>query len=100
MWMRLLFTAKWCRSEGGLRKANLIPAGKTTPIMFVIKGVPSGNIDQSELKMYPPGHYYCVLENAWMDTKCWEYYAGEVLPRELDGPSLMLVDNFDCHVSG
>ncbi|OWY96204.1 LOW QUALITY PROTEIN: hypothetical protein PHMEG_00033586, partial [Phytophthora megakarya] len=73
--------------------------GKKLPILFIIKGVPGGDIEKDELKTYPLGHYYCVQENAWVDARGWDFYAGEMLPRELDRPAVMIADNFDCHVS-
>ncbi|OWY96321.1 hypothetical protein PHMEG_00033438, partial [Phytophthora megakarya] len=73
--------------------------GKKLPILFIVKGIPGGDIETDELNTYPLGHYYCVQENAWMDGRCWGFYASKVLPRETDGPSLVLADNFDCHVS-
>ncbi|OWY92721.1 hypothetical protein PHMEG_00038153 [Phytophthora megakarya] len=55
------------------------------PILFIVKGVPGGDIETDELNTYQLGHYYCVQENAWIDG----FYASEVLPREMDGPSFM-----------
>ncbi|KAG6976144.1 hypothetical protein JG688_00001665 [Phytophthora aleatoria] len=34
-----------------------------------------------------------------MDGRCCDFYASEVLPRELDGATVLLADNFDCHIS-
>lgn len=73
--------------------------GKKLPILFILKGMPNGPIALQELPMYPRGHYYTVQKNAWMDSVCWEYYVKNVLQYELDGPALLLADNFDCHVS-
>ncbi|KAG6972276.1 hypothetical protein JG687_00001577 [Phytophthora cactorum] len=65
------------------------------PILFIIRGVPGGDIEKDELKTYPLGHYYFVQESAWMDGRCCDFYASEVLPRELNGATVVLADNFD-----
>ncbi|POM57406.1 LOW QUALITY PROTEIN: Hypothetical protein PHPALM_38087 [Phytophthora palmivora] len=54
-------------------------------------GKPGGTIEQ--------GHIYCVQENGWMDSRVWEIYAKELLKFQIDSPSVLLADNFDCHVS-
>ncbi|POM67123.1 LOW QUALITY PROTEIN: Hypothetical protein PHPALM_16914 [Phytophthora palmivora] len=33
-----------------------------------------------------------------MHARGWDFYTSEVLLQELDGPAVMLADNFDCHV--
>ncbi|POM64307.1 Hypothetical protein PHPALM_20191 [Phytophthora palmivora] len=52
-----------------------------------------GPIDKEELKTYPEVHVYTVQENGWMDSNVWEFYY------EIDAPSILLLDNFDAHVS-
>ena len=47
----------------------------------------------------PQGHVYRVQVNAWMDTNGWQYYISKLLRYECTGPSVLLVDNLDCHVS-
>ncbi|KAF0716402.1 Aste57867_2874 [Aphanomyces stellatus] len=73
--------------------------GDKLPILFIIKGKPGGPIDQDELLKYPPGHLYVVQENAWMDSEVWEIYLNDLLKFEIGGPSVILADNLDCHVS-
>ncbi|KAG6574318.1 Dimodular nonribosomal peptide synthase [Phytophthora cinnamomi] len=44
---------------------------KRCPILFIVKGVPGGSIETTELPTYPQGqgHVYCVQENGWMDSR-------------------------------
>ncbi|KAG6590953.1 uncharacterized protein IUM83_18386 [Phytophthora cinnamomi] len=37
-------------------------------ILFIIRGVPGGRLEQGELEEYPEGHFYTVQEKAWMDS--------------------------------
>jgi hypothetical protein len=67
--------------------------------MFILKASLGGSIGRDELPSYPSGHYYTVQENAWMDSVGWGFYVKNVLKNELDGPAVLLADNFDCHVS-
>ncbi|KAF0709103.1 hypothetical protein AaE_012975, partial [Aphanomyces astaci] len=48
---------------------------------------------------FPPGHYYAVQEKTWMDGRVWTQYLREVLGEIIQEPSVMLLDNFECHVS-
>ncbi|EGZ11739.1 hypothetical protein PHYSODRAFT_516226, partial [Phytophthora sojae] len=58
-----------------------------------------GRIETSEFEEYPEGHFYTVQENAWMDALTWRFYVGKLLKYEVDGPAVLLLDNFECHVS-
>ncbi|RHY04372.1 hypothetical protein DYB36_000892 [Aphanomyces astaci] len=62
-------------------------------------GQPGGVIDKKELSTYPAGHFYAVQKNAWMDERVWSMYLDEVLAPCLDDASVLVVDNFECHVS-
>lgn len=73
--------------------------GKKLPIVFIIKGRPDGTIEEREIPTYPPGHHYFVQENAWMDESVWYKYVVDCLRFEIDSPSVILLDNFDAHVS-
>lgn len=44
-------------------------------------------------------HYYAVQENAWMDSNVWAKYVTKLLKYEIDEPSVILLDNLECHVS-
>ncbi|RQM31092.1 hypothetical protein B5M09_013556, partial [Aphanomyces astaci] len=68
------------------------------PIMFVVHGKPGGTIDKKEIPSYPPGHWYAVQENAWMEERVWLKYLDELSNYLLDS-SVLLVDNLECHVS-
>lgn len=69
------------------------------PIFFIVKGKTGGTIEQNEVPTYPTGHHYAVQENAWMDSKVWKRYVLELLRYEIASPSVLLLDNFDAHVS-
>jgi hypothetical protein len=73
--------------------------GKKLPILFIVRGKPGGSIETKELKKYPRGHVYAVQENAWMDTRVWKIYTSELLKYKVDAPSLLLLDNFEAHIS-
>ncbi|KAH9088220.1 hypothetical protein Ae201684P_015555 [Aphanomyces euteiches] len=73
--------------------------GTKLPIMFVIRGQPGGRIEKHELPTYPTGHAYAVQPKAWMDSRVWPMYLREVLSGVIAKPSVVLVDNFDAHVS-
>jgi hypothetical protein len=74
--------------------------GKKLPIQFIIKAKPGGTIDSEELQHYPPEHHYVVQEKAWMCNAVWKQYLDEVLEPIVDGtPSVLLIDNFESHVS-
>ncbi|KAF0683679.1 Aste57867_24294 [Aphanomyces stellatus] len=45
------------------------------------------------------GHFYAVQESAWMDERVWTYYLESLLKPQVREPSVLLVDNFDSHVS-
>ncbi|EGZ09992.1 hypothetical protein PHYSODRAFT_523974, partial [Phytophthora sojae] len=60
---------------------------------------PGGKIEEEELKNYHAGHVYAFQENGWMDRHLWVRYCKELLKFEVDAPSVLLLDNFDCHVS-
>ncbi|RHY72150.1 hypothetical protein DYB38_013743, partial [Aphanomyces astaci] len=73
--------------------------GLKLPILFIIKGEPGGLIEKSEFKIYPSGHYYAIQKKAWMDASVWEWYLWIVLAERVEGESLLILDNFECHVS-
>ena len=73
--------------------------GRKLPILFIVHGKPGGSIETTELPTYPIGHIYCVQENAWMDNRVWEEYLTKLLPYEIEEPSVVIVDNFESHVS-
>ncbi|RLO07395.1 hypothetical protein DYB28_000452 [Aphanomyces astaci] len=61
--------------------------GLKLPILFIIKGEPGGLIEKSVFKTYPSGHYYAIQKKAWMDAS------------RVEGESVLILDNFECHVS-
>ncbi|KAL4139478.1 hypothetical protein PRIC2_002973 [Phytophthora ramorum] len=34
-----------------------------------------------------------------MDAACWRFYVERLLKYEVDGPAVLILDNFECHVS-
>ncbi|KAF0729735.1 hypothetical protein DYB25_014184 [Aphanomyces astaci] len=73
--------------------------GEKLPILFIVKGQPGGTIEQNEIPTYPDGHVYVVQKKAWMDTRVWEIYLSDLLKFEINGPSVIVADNLDAHVS-
>lgn len=52
-----------------------------------------------EIADYPPKHHFTTQPNTWMDGRVWRKYLREVLPHHIEGPSVLLLDNLDCHVA-
>ncbi|RQM30994.1 hypothetical protein B5M09_013668, partial [Aphanomyces astaci] len=75
-------------------------AGTKLHILFIMKGVPGGRIESGELATFPSGHHYAVQERAWMDNRVWATYLRDVLGEAIEEPSVVLLDNFESHVSG
>jgi hypothetical protein len=73
--------------------------GKKLPIFFIMKGTPGGSIEAQELLTYPAQHVYAVQEKAWMNARVWEMYVKNLLRYEIEEPTLLVLDNFDAHVS-
>ncbi|KAH9125288.1 hypothetical protein LEN26_009594, partial [Aphanomyces euteiches] len=73
--------------------------GKKLTILFVIRGAEGGTIERNEFDDYPDGHHYYMQKRAWMDGSVWRFYLRDVLAPSIENPSVLLVDNFDCHVS-
>ncbi|RHY24463.1 hypothetical protein DYB25_008479 [Aphanomyces astaci] len=73
--------------------------GEKLPILFIMRGMPGGAIEANEFESYPLGHHYAVQESAWMDSQVWVMYLRKVLKPQVREPSVLLLDNFDPHVS-
>ncbi|RLN92696.1 hypothetical protein DYB28_007498 [Aphanomyces astaci] len=73
--------------------------GTNLPLKFVMRATPGRRIESTEFPTFPPGHYYAVQEKAWMDGRVWAQYLREVLGESIEEPSVVLLDNFECHVS-
>lgn len=73
--------------------------GGKLSILFIVRGQPGGTIEAQEVPLYPAGHYYAVQEKAWMDERVWRLYVINCLRYHIDGPSVIMLDNFDSHVS-
>ncbi|KAF0715573.1 Aste57867_3312 [Aphanomyces stellatus] len=73
--------------------------GLKLSLLFVIKGQPGGRIDTKELPSFPFGHYYAVQNKAWMDSSVWQQYPWFVLAEGVQGKSVLVLDNFETHVS-
>ncbi|KAF0716983.1 hypothetical protein As57867_002551, partial [Aphanomyces stellatus] len=56
-------------------------------------------IDTKELPSFPSGHYYAVQNKAWMDSSVWQQYLWFVLAEGVQGKSVLVLDNFESHVS-
>ncbi|RHY06145.1 hypothetical protein DYB25_013056, partial [Aphanomyces astaci] len=73
--------------------------GTKLPIMFIMKGQPNGRIDSKEVPTFPAGHSYGVQEKAWMDARVWKQFLRSVLHDGIEECSVVLVDNFESHMS-
>ncbi|RHY83178.1 hypothetical protein DYB35_008734 [Aphanomyces astaci] len=73
--------------------------GTKMPLLFVVRGQPGGQIATNELPTYPAGHVYAVQPKAWMDNDVWLQYLRDLLLPCIEAPSVILVDNFESHVS-
>ncbi|RLN99216.1 hypothetical protein DYB28_013874, partial [Aphanomyces astaci] len=73
--------------------------GTKLPIMFIMKGQPGGRIETNEVPTFPEGHFYAVHEKAWMDARVWKQFLRSVLHDDIEECSVILVDNFEAHVS-
>ncbi|KAF0682379.1 Aste57867_25467 [Aphanomyces stellatus] len=73
--------------------------GKKLPILFVIRGADGGTIETKKFDDYPQGHNYAMQEKAWMNGVVWKKFLRDVLKPSVENSSVLLVDNFDSHVS-
>ncbi|RHY52047.1 hypothetical protein DYB34_010474 [Aphanomyces astaci] len=73
--------------------------GEKLPLLFILRGIPGGLIEQGEFDDFPIGHFYAVQEKAWMDARVWALYLRQLLKPQVREPSVLLLDNFDPHVS-
>ncbi|RHY67047.1 hypothetical protein DYB38_010291 [Aphanomyces astaci] len=73
--------------------------GDKLPILFIMRGEPGGPIERNEFDSFPIGHYYAVQDSAWMDERVWAFYLRSVLKPRVQEPTVLLMDNFDPHVS-
>ncbi|RHY86181.1 hypothetical protein DYB37_010470 [Aphanomyces astaci] len=73
--------------------------GQKLPLPLIIKGVPWARIETNAYPTFPRDHHYTMQENAWMDAVVWKQYLRDVLGKSIEVPSVVLMDNFDCHVS-
>ena len=73
--------------------------GVKLPILFIIRGAEDGVIQSSEFATYPSEHFYAMQGRAWMNGSVWKQYLYQVLAPSIENPSVLIVDNFDSHVS-
>ncbi|KAF0715244.1 Aste57867_3493 [Aphanomyces stellatus] len=73
--------------------------GEKLPILFVMRGKSGGKIETDEFPTFPHGHFYAMQDNAWMDGNVWRHYLRYVLGATVTEPSIIVLDNFDSHVS-
>ncbi|KAH9151566.1 hypothetical protein AeRB84_005846 [Aphanomyces euteiches] len=74
-------------------------SGEKLPILFILRDQPGGIIETDEIPLYSPEHVYVVQESAWMDKRVLSHYLKELLKFEIRGPSVIIADNLDCHMS-
>ncbi|KAG4228277.1 hypothetical protein PC116_g23364 [Phytophthora cactorum] len=68
--------------------------GLNLPLMFIVRGVPGGKIEENEIATCPKGHVYTVQKKAWMDAR-----PGSLGGQQLGSRNLRWRKLFDCHVS-
>src|SRR5687768_8434716 len=66
---------------------------------FIFYGQSGGPIELKECPSYPMTGYYTVQNKGWMATRTWEMYLDNVVVPALTGPSVIVVNNLECHVS-
>ncbi|ETV64158.1 hypothetical protein H257_18907, partial [Aphanomyces astaci] len=71
--------------------------GTKLPLMFIMRGTPGGRIESSEFPTFPSEHYYAVQTKAWMCQYLREVLG--VLGESIEEPSVVHMDNCECHVS-
>ncbi|ETV75853.1 hypothetical protein H257_09828 [Aphanomyces astaci] len=93
-------SSKISAGEKHLMRLTAVRADRTKlPLMFIMRGTPGGRIESSEFPTFRSEHYYAVQTKAWMDGLVWAQYLREVLGGSIEEPSVVLMDNFECHVS-
>ncbi|RHY34415.1 hypothetical protein DYB25_014065, partial [Aphanomyces astaci] len=73
--------------------------GEKLPIQFIMRDKKGGAIEKTEFDGFPIGHHYAVQEKAWMDSRVWAISLRQLLKPQVREPSVLLLDNFDPHVS-
>ncbi|KAF0723878.1 hypothetical protein Ae201684P_012245 [Aphanomyces euteiches] len=73
--------------------------GLKLPIVFIFRGADGCLIESNEFESYPQEHFYYMKKKAWMNGVVWKKYLRDVLYAHIQNPSVLLVDNFDSHVS-
>ncbi|RHZ05261.1 hypothetical protein DYB26_011477 [Aphanomyces astaci] len=73
--------------------------GEKLPIQFIMRDKKGGAIEKTEFDGFPIAHHYAVQEKAWMDSRVWAIYLRQLLKPQVREPSVLLLDNFDPHVS-
>ncbi|KAG3079098.1 hypothetical protein PC121_g7092 [Phytophthora cactorum] len=73
--------------------------GVKLPLLFIVRGEPNGTIERDELPTYPKGHIYTVQKKARMDSRVWRFYLRSLLQWHIREPSILLIDNLECHIS-
>ncbi|KAK1939167.1 hypothetical protein P3T76_008551 [Phytophthora citrophthora] len=91
--------AKFYKSTNSVYKPSEVFNCDETGIYFDMPLSLGGSIEKEELPTHPDGHVYTVQSKPWMDTQVWKFYLRSLLSMLITEPSLLLVDNLDCHVS-
>ncbi|RHY29299.1 hypothetical protein DYB32_005245 [Aphanomyces invadans] len=96
-------TAKICSGEKNSYRMTAVLAvrasGEKLPIQFIMRGKKSGAIEKSEFEGFPIAHRYAVQDKATMDSRVWAMYLRQLLKPQIREPSVLLLDNFEPHVS-
>ncbi|ETV85440.1 hypothetical protein H257_03179 [Aphanomyces astaci] len=102
-WARIGKSAKVDRQQKHSDRVTAVLAiradGRKLPPCIIVRGQPGGPVEQDELPTYPRDAIYAVQENAWMDERVWDIYLRELVQYEIEGPSVVVVDNLSAHVT-
>ncbi|KAH9183892.1 hypothetical protein AeNC1_014132, partial [Aphanomyces euteiches] len=73
--------------------------GSKLPLLFIVRGAEDGVIEHHEIESYPKPHVLVVQRKAWMDIRVWDVYLKELFVKNVEEPSVLLVDNLEAHGS-
>ncbi|RHY38061.1 hypothetical protein DYB38_002975 [Aphanomyces astaci] len=98
IWAEIGKSSKVDKTQKHSDRITAVLSCSKLPIFFIVHGTPGGMIDMRELRTYPDGQPYDVQESGWMDARVWRNYL-DMLQSHILGPTVVLVDNFDAHVT-
>ncbi|RQM25398.1 hypothetical protein B5M09_001008 [Aphanomyces astaci] len=73
--------------------------GTKLPLLFVVRRLPDCRIETHQLPTLPTGHVYAVQPKEWMDNDVLSLCLRSLLLPCMEATSVILVDNFESHMS-